>query len=299
MALLSLASLGLVACGSDEVDTGGTSTAPSTSAPVSGAAALSGRTFLGTDVTVDGEPKVLVEPSQVRLSFDDDGGVGGSAGCNSLGGQPDADALDDGTIRIVGGVMMTEMACEPAALMEQDDWLADLLGEGLDWSLEGDVLVLTSGSTVLRLTDEEVATPDLPLEGTVWTVDGIIDGDTVSTAPDAVASTLVLHDDGTAELHTGCNTGSTTWTRDGDELVLRAIVTTRMACGGPAGELEDAVVSVLSADVLTLALDGSRLTLSTGDETGLDFTGSQLVERPTDATVVPDTSIAESPTIAS
>lgn len=287
VALVTVAALALTACGdSDDVGTGDTTaptTLPSTSVPVTGSAALLGRSFIGTDITVDGEPKVLIGDSTLRLAFDEDGTVGAQAGCNSMGGTPDAAALDDGRLIITGGVMMTEMACNPEALMDQDTWFAELLGNGLDWTLEDDDLVLVSGGTVIRLTDRAVAEPDMDLAGTVWTVDGIIDGDAVSSVPADVAATVVLKSDGTAEVHTGCNSGSGSWSRTGDQLTLGSVALTKMACLGEAGELEEAVTPTLESGTLTIEIDGSHLTLLAEDGNGLTFVGGQLVPAPGEA----------------
>ena len=46
---------------------------------------LVGRTFLSNDVTVNDQAYPLVKGSQLRLTFED-GTIGASAGCNSMGG---------------------------------------------------------------------------------------------------------------------------------------------------------------------------------------------------------------------
>ena len=71
----------------------------------------------------------------------------------------------------------------------------------------GDELVLEDGATVITLLDREVADPDLPLVGPVWTVTAIITGDAVSSVPEGVIATLVFTDDGLVMVNTGCNSG--------------------------------------------------------------------------------------------
>lgn len=87
-------------------------TAPGSGAPTDDdlVAALDGRTFLSESV----EGQTLVDGSRVSLVFDGDR-IGVQPGCNGLGSTW---AIVDGTLA-VEEMSMTEMACEPAALMEQ------------------------------------------------------------------------------------------------------------------------------------------------------------------------------------
>jgi heat shock protein HslJ len=235
----------------------------------SGAASdpLSGRDFLSTSITQDGEPFALVDGTQVRLSFTD-GQLSAQAGCNHIGGtyQLDGDVLD------VEGGAMTEMGCDPA-LHDQDTWLSEFLSSDPTFALSGNELVLTSGGIEMKLLDSEVAQPDLPLHGTLWTVDSIITGDAVSSVPDDATATILFNADGTVEVHTGCNSGSGRYEADDDSLELIDVAITEMACDGNGGALETAVLPIIGAGELTYSIDASRLTLMAGDD-GLGLTGS-------------------------
>ena len=48
---------------------------------------------------------------------------------------------------VVAEMAMTEMACEPAALMDQDTWLAAVLTSRPTVALDGDTLTLTAEGT--------------------------------------------------------------------------------------------------------------------------------------------------------
>lgn len=89
------------------------------------AEALLGRTFVSESVTEGGEPRPLVEGTQVRLRFHEDERLTAHAGCNSLGAavQVTADRL------MVADLSTTEIGCQPE-LHEQDRWLSDLLAAG-------------------------------------------------------------------------------------------------------------------------------------------------------------------------
>jgi heat shock protein HslJ len=223
---------------------------------------LDGRTFLSTGVTEGGAPRDLVSGSQVQISFGD-GRLSASAGCNTM----------NGGYRVVGGTLvveqlaMTEMGC-PGELMEQDTWLADLLTAEPALAADGDQVTLTTASTVLTLTDREVADPDRPLVGTPWRVDSLISGEMVSSVPAGAEASMTFGEDGTVQVSPGCNRGSGSYTEGEGTVTVGPLALTRMACEGPRGELERAVLEVLEAGVLQVALTAASLTLTAGD-TGL------------------------------
>lgn len=141
----------------------------------------------------------LVPGSQLTLSFYRDhqnaDAFGGSVGCNSMGGTA---AWDGDTVRAAEGLARTEMACE--GLMDQEDWWAGLLNAGITLALDGATLTVTAtgdaGSVTIRMTDSAVRHPDVPLAGTVWRLDGIIegagDGGSVSSVPQGLTASMTL-----------------------------------------------------------------------------------------------------------
>jgi len=230
-------------------------------------AMLDGREFLSTSVTEDGAPMALVPGTQVRLAFDD-GSLGASAGCNSIGGDY---RVENGVLVFEGG-SMTEMGCDPDR-HAQDDWLVAFLSLRPSVVLDGADLLLTSGATAIALTDREVADPDLPLTGTTWTVDTVITGDAASTVPDGAMATFIFAENGRVEVTTGCNTGTGSYEATETELRFTNVAVTEMACAGSAGALEAAVLPILGADVVEYTIDAGRLTLTAGDH-GLGLAGS-------------------------
>jgi len=239
-----------------------------TAAPGGGAGnSLDGHDFLSTSVTEDGADRPLVDGTRIRISFDD-GQLGASAGCNTIGGTY---RIDNGVLVFEGGGM-TEMGCDDPR-HAQDDWLAEFLGSRPTVTQSGSDLTLTAGGTVITLQDSEVAEPDLPLTGTTWTVDSIISGDAVSSVPNGAVATITLSDDGRVEVHTGCNQGGGRFEVSGETLRFVDVAVTEMACDGPGGQLEAAVLPVLGADGLTWAIDAGTLTLMAGDN-GLALRGN-------------------------
>jgi len=212
---------------------------------------LEGRTFLATDAF----GRALVPGSLVRISFVD-GQIGASGGCNSMGGP----YAIDGDRLVVRQLAMTEMACGPR-LMNQDAWLADLL-DGASIRLDGDTLTLSNGGAALTLVDREVADPDRPLVRTRWVVDGLVEGDAVSSVPAGVVAALTFSAD-RVEVEAGCNRGGGAASATDATLTFGPIALTKMACEGGAMQVERLVSEVLSGDV-RYTIEARTLTLDAG-----------------------------------
>lgn len=260
-ATLMLLPLVLIACnaaapGASPTPSPSPSPTPSPTPPPQG---LDGRTFLSTSVTDDGADHPLVPGTQIRLTFNGNQ-LGASVGCNSMGG---TFALNGDRLMFQGGGM-TEMGCDPAR-HAQDDWLFGFIGSQPTIALDGNNLTLTSGGAVIQLIDSEIAEPNLPLTGTLWTVDSIISGDAVSSMPQGVTATIQIGADGSVDLQTGCNSGGGHVTVDGDQLHFSDLVTTKRGCAGAAGQVETMLLNLLRADPITFAIDAQTLTLQAGD----------------------------------
>jgi heat shock protein HslJ len=221
---------------------------------------VDGHDFLSTAVTQGGVARPLVDGTRIRIGFAD-GRISASAGCNSMGGSY---RVDGGLLVLDGGLAMTEMGCDPPR-HAQDDWLAAFLASRPALRLSGNELALEGGGTVIRLLDREVADPDLPLVGTLWTVDSIITGDAVSSVPDGVVATLRFTGDGQVAIQTGCNQGGGRAAADATTIRFNEIVVTEMACGGPEGAMEAAVFAVVqTAAPVSYEIEAGRLTLIVG-----------------------------------
>ena len=238
-----------------------------TAPPTSGGGSVSGRQFLSVNVTTGGEPHPLAAGTRIRLTCED-GNRSAQAGCTSIGGNY---SIDDAKLIFSGG-SMTEMACDEPR-MAQDDWLIGILESGPSLMLDGDNLTLTAGDTTIVLLDSEVAEPDQPLTGKTWTLTSLVSADSVSSVPAGVVAMLAFAEDGSVDVNPGCNSGGGTYSVDGDSIAFSDIITTKMACLGPAMEVENAVLQVLSSDGLTFSIDANTLTIKATD-VGLQFTAS-------------------------
>ena len=117
---------------------------------------LGDREFWSTAI----QGRALVPGTRVALTFNQDGTLGASAGCNSMGGTW---SLDGTTLR-VRIEQMTEMGC-PDDRLAQDDWLTEWLAGGLSATLDDERLVLDGAGVTMTLLDREPADPEPAVQG--------------------------------------------------------------------------------------------------------------------------------------
>ena len=228
---------------------------------------LQGRTFLSIAVTENGQPRALVDGTRIRIVFPKDRmAISVSAGCNTMGGDA---RIDGGRLRVTQ-LGMTDMACDPAR-MTQDDWLAKVLSDGPSIALGNDQLVLTRGTTEIRLLDREVADPDRPLVATRWNVETLVDGDIASSVPAGTQAHLIVAADGTLSGSDGCNLVSGGAKAASGTIRFADIVTTKMACEPDKARLEQAVLAVLRAGDVTYEIEADLLRLRAPGGAGLDL----------------------------
>jgi heat shock protein HslJ len=215
--------------------------------------ALSGRAF----VAVSAEGFELPAGSSLQLAFDGLG-VRMSGGCNSGSGDYD---VQDGVL-VMQPMATTEMACEQA-LMDLDSNVVTLLTAKPTIRLAGDDLTITSAGTVLRMTDAGARQQDTALEGTLWVVTAVLQGDTATGGFEGTNATVQFAD-GSVKVFAGCNRGSGPATIGSTAIDFGPIGLTRMACPQPQMVLEMSVMIVLQGTV-TYRIEGNQLTLLQGD----------------------------------
>jgi heat shock protein HslJ len=225
---------------------------------------LRGKTFLSRTVLENGQPHSLTGNTAIRFAFTDEDRLNVDAGCNTVGGP----------VRVGGGHLevtelgSTGIGCDQA-LHDQDKWLATFLGSKPTWRLDGTDLVLSSPTTELVLTDR--TQPDLPLRGTIWTVETIIDGQAAASTPVTADASLVF-DQKSVVVQTGCNRGSGDYVLSGNLLRFASIVTTKMACAPDKLQLENAILAVLGEQI-TYEIDVDQLFLRLPSNTGINLRG--------------------------
>lgn len=275
---LLLLSLTLAACNAGAPPTSPTAspaptTTPSTNTPPPSGTpvppgdpqAVDGRDFVSVRVRVGDPDRALVPGTVIHLGFLG-GHITANAGCNTMG----ATYAINGDVMTIGQAGVTEIGCQ-ADLQTQDEWLFAFLGSQPHLALSGNDLQLTSGATTINMLDREVATPDQPLTGRVWTLNSIISTDVVSSVPAGATATLSFTDDGRVDIQDGCNSGGGHFTVAEGTIQFSDIVSTQMLCSGAAGEVAAAVTAVLAAGQVTYQIDAANLTIMAGGN-GLQFT---------------------------
>lgn len=246
---------------SGPAEPGGPATgSPSTSADPAG---LYGRTFTSKLLTEHGKPRALVPGTSIELRFTDDGRLVANAGCNTI----------SGTVTLAGGrldapdLSITEMGCDPQR-HEQDQRLSALLASKPSWRLDGDDLVLSSSGTELVLAEQKA----LPLVGTVWKADTLIQGQVTGATPAGVAATLVFGQD-QVTVSGLCNLRTAKYRASGSTITFELGPLPSQTCAPEVMRLEHAAVALFDGEA-TYRIDANALTIMKGDR-GLRFTAER------------------------
>ena len=195
------------------------------------APSLDGKTFLSTDLHWCGpRPRDRASPSAFQK--------GGEARARTAGATRWA-ARTRSTgdhVPAAAELFTTEMACE-APLMKQDQWLLASCSRAPPSDSSAIPSRSMTGSVRLTLLDRKVASPDKPIEGTRWVLDGIVTGDAVSSVPTGVTAAMRIVD-GKLELEAGCNTGGGSCTVTADDDRVRSDRPDQDGLCGPAQSLK-------------------------------------------------------------
>jgi heat shock protein HslJ len=229
----------------------------------------------------------VLSGTNVTLAFDADGRLGGSAGCNRYG----AGYTVDGANLAIEPPIRTEMYCsEPPGLMGQEDRYLALLTEASSYRVErvtadggrltldatissrteNDRLILTDRNGTEILVFEPVfPTPDLPLAGTDWVLDGYrTGGDAISSVLAGTTITATFSPDGNVTGNAGCNHYGGRYSLDGTNLSVSSVFSTLMYCETPGVMQQEASYLGHLANVSTYRVEGDRLILT--DNEGAD-----------------------------
>ena len=228
-------------------------------------ASLTGKSFLSTAVTENGQPKELAPNTRVQLEFTDDGRLVADAGCNSMQTKV---STEDGRLRLDGELASTAMGC-PGPQQGQDQWLAGIISAKPTWKLDGNKLDVTAGSTTISLTDRKVAEPDLAVDGTKWALSSVITGEAASHLAGSEKAWITLNGERVTG-STGCNDFQGVVARSTGKLTFGELATTRRACPGEPATLESQLLKGLHGE-MTYQVTGSKLRLRS-EAGGLDFT---------------------------
>ncbi|MFD3696599.1 META domain-containing protein [Streptomyces sp. NPDC058646] len=217
--------------------------------------------------------RTLHAPDVARVDIGQERATG-NYGCNGFTAQ--VTLHGDAALSVTRGVN-TDMACEHT---DFENAFAKLFQGRLAVDRGPDRLTLktTDGSTIAMSSKPPV--PDAPLTATEWTVDSLLSGGTAASVPAEAAgrARFTLAADGTASGALGCNRFSAPATVDGSSVTFGPLTATRMACEGPAGEVERTLTGLFGSGPLTWRVQGRQLTLTAPDGTGLTAGAASAAE---------------------
>lgn len=172
-----------------------------------------------------------VPDTTVRIHFGEEEGqpsFGFYADCNHHSGPYE---VRDGRLVLLG-FGSTGIACDEPLSM-QDSLLSDFFRAEPELQLEGHRLTFVGESATLVFIDREVADPDRPLIGRLWTVDTFVTADAASDVPLAEPPTVRFEQEGSVEVFSGCNMGTGSFTQTDGELTLSGMAYTEEGCADP------------------------------------------------------------------
>jgi heat shock protein HslJ len=207
-------------------------------------------------------PTPAVEGVEAGLTFNEDGTISGTSGCNGLGG----DYTVDGDQITFGEFVSTLMACEDP-IMAQEDAAHKVMTDTAMYKIEGNTLTITNNDMVLVLTKGTFSTEEPSAPATLsgaWKLTSYGTADTLSSALADVEAGLTFNDDGTVTGNSGCNEFGGGYTVEGDQITFDEIVSTLKLCDEPLMGQEEAMQQVLT-ETATYQLDGNTLTITNND----------------------------------
>jgi heat shock protein HslJ len=221
--------------------------------------------FLGAD----GETVEAVAGSTPLVSFDRDGRVTGSVGCNQFS----ADYTTSGSQLSIGPAVSTLMYCSfPAGVMDQESRVLELLPLTAGYTVAGDTLtILDRAGTEIMKFNRAAGPEDAPLVGTTWRLAGFSDNATARSALEGSNATVVFGADGRLTGTTGCNDLSGPYTTNDARIAIGPLAVTERACADPALMLQERELLEALEIAATYDIEGDRLTM-------IDPSATQMVE---------------------
>ena len=210
--------------------------------------------------TLDDGPVPIVEGHPITLSLTEDG-TGGTSACNRYSGE----YVISGDRIGFSDLIHTEMGCIPVEIMDSERIFLEGLTRVDRFSMgEGDLRLRGEGVELVFVALPPV--PDARLTATVWVLDGLVQGDSVSSVSGDRA-TLELFSDGSLLGSTGCRSLSGNYVVTGTAVSVSGLEA-EGSCPSDLTDQDALVVTVLS-DGFTVEIQGKTLTLTSTGGMGL------------------------------
>ena len=211
---------------------------------------------------IDGSELILVEGYPITLNITEDSATG-TAACNGYGAVV---SMTESEITF-SELISTAMACSPEEVMESETRYLEALPRVDSFAGTQDRLTLAGADIELSF----IALPPVPvadLTGTVWVLESLIDGDSVSGAAGDRA-TLELYTDGSMLGSTGCRSLHGRYAVTGAEVTMPEMAA-EGECSADLFEQDSHVVTVLG-DGFSAVVEDQTLTLTSAGEQGLVY----------------------------
>ncbi len=204
-------------------------------------------------VSIDGQP--VVAGSLVTLTFDTEGNLFGSGGCNSYSGT----YTIEGDQIVMGPIISTLMMCADPAVAEQETaYLAALQAVVTRAVVDGQLLLMTETGVELNFARHA------GLEGSQWLAL------TINGQPVVDDVWLSFSNDGTLGGFAGCNRFTGGYDARGDALTVGALIRTEVACLDEAIAAQEEAFLAALASAFAYTKQGEELIINT-PEGGIVF----------------------------
>lgn len=204
-------------------------------------------------------PTPAVEGADAGLTFNEDGTITGTSGCNGLGG----DYTVEGDQITFGEFVSTLMACDEP-IMAQEEAAHKVMTGTATYQIEGDTLTITKEDMVLVLTRDTQSTQEPASLTGFWKLTSYGTADVIASALEDVEANLTFNEDGTVTGISGCNEFGGSYTVEGNQITFNEIVWTLKLCDESLMGQEEAFQQVLTGTA-TYQIEGNTLTITNND----------------------------------
>lgn len=253
---LTFVSIVLAACTPIEPPTTG---APGGPGPVE-TPNLTGTRWLLTQYGDPAAPQTPLADTEPVLSFDQEGQLGHTTGCNGMGGEYTLTGVDF----TVGNLIQTEMACEEP-IMSQESAIGQALQSATTLTQADDTLTIAYPDGELRYTRQAEPEP-ASLIGPEWKLETITSGDMAQSTVAGTTVTLTFTGDSLSG-NAGCNSYNGGWSGDENALTIQPIASTKMACADQAANDQEVLYLSRLQAATSYAIEGNQLTVTSPDGT--------------------------------